>query len=155
MKLKRLAVLIAGSFSLACGNEPTGPGEPGVLRIEPTKASFSPGDTIKLTLHNLGEKNIVYNACGLTLERWNGTRWVEFQIGSGEGVLCPAIETFVNARQSRTILATILGARYGVLPAQFPVGIYRALLISAFESGSTEPLPRESAPFHFAGFLPD
>jgi hypothetical protein len=111
------------------------------LLVQPTQAQYQPGDTVTLTLRNVGPQPIVTNVCGSELQRLDGGKWTGLGIPEGN---CGDIGFGVGAGQSRDLSA-------GALPGELAAGTYRYVVPDAFiDGGSGGHVPMSnlrSAPF--------
>jgi hypothetical protein len=85
-----LAVLCAAVLSVGCG-EPTGP-HGSDFSFTLSASSWVPGDTLRGSLQNAGDREAIYNFCGTALDRRTGSEWAEAaaSVFSPDGV-CAAI----------------------------------------------------------------
>jgi hypothetical protein len=68
-----LAVLSAAGLSVACG-EPTGP-DGSEFSFTLSASAWAPGDTLRGSLQNAGDRDATYNLCGTALDRWVDSDW--------------------------------------------------------------------------------
>lgn len=110
--------------------------EPSVswLRIEPTRALYTPGDTVELTVRNVGNVRLSYATCGSTLEEFNRGDWQLVAVPSSN---CGDVGTLLDVGESRDSFA-------GVLPASVPAGTYRYAIHDAHLDQGSGVLPAES-----------
>lgn len=110
-----LAVLAAAGLSLGCG-EPTGP-DWSEFSFTLSASAWAPGDTVRGSLHNAGDRDATYNFCGTALDRWAGSDWTvaAASVFSPSGV-CAAIGFRLRPGESADFVwptpDTIGGGRY-------------------------------------------
>ena len=123
---------------MGCGHGATSP-ESSLIRIEPLQTSYAPGDAVTLTLRNVSEVPVLYNACGSTLQQNRDGRWLS---ANAPEVACTAV-IYTLAGGSTAV------GWAGVLPPSLESGLYR-YLVSALHGTTGENWPesvRASAPF--------
>lgn len=110
------------------------------IRIEPTRALYSPGDTVILTVRNITATILSYTTCGSELQRLAGDRWTDIGV------------TDVNCgdNAARLDVGASVDSFAGVLADSLTTGTYRYQIPSARPEPGTAVLPASalsSAPF--------
>jgi hypothetical protein len=62
--------------AMGCSNTTETRYAPGALRIETAQSSYQAGDTLSISLQNIGEVSVAYNLCPTFLEQHVGTEWI-------------------------------------------------------------------------------
>jgi hypothetical protein len=113
--IRSLALTIGLALCSTVGcNHPTEPVELW-LRVEPTQARYAPGDSVNLVISNIGAAPIGTTACGSSIERLDGGRWVDLGPSDRD---CGDVAFLIDVGQSRVLAA-------GVLPRSLGAGTYR------------------------------
>ena len=100
--------------TIAC-NTATAPRQMMIVRIEPVKTLYARGDTVILTLRNVGSAGAAFSVCGSKLQRLSYGRWIDVDTPERPCTL---------SIQSLPIGATADGTA-GVLPLDLGAGTYR------------------------------
>jgi len=76
------AVALFGTLA-SCGGV-VEPQAPSAVRITTAKPTYGPGDTVVVTLENISQDRVLYNACSAFLERWQILGWGEVMWAAGD-----------------------------------------------------------------------
>jgi hypothetical protein len=137
----RAALLLGAGLVISCGG-PTAPVS-ALLRIEPTLTVYHPLDIVTVAVRNVGSIGVSVNTCGQTsLQRLDGTNWLNARVFSDTSMLCPDRVT------SLPIGSTLVGTA-GRLASSAPDGTYRYEVdaITGPDGNRVPPGARFSAPF--------
>lgn len=138
----RSVTSLGAAMIVGCSSGPSQP-QVSLIRIEPAKAAFAPGDPVHVTVSNLDSATYVVNPCIAILERLDQGRWKPIT----RDRTCGDVGIFVRTGESQTMWAMLETPTLN-LPEVLPAGVYRVSVWMGMLSGF--PSLAASAPFRVA-----
>ncbi len=139
---RRTIVAAFAAAVVACGGAATEP-VVALIRIEPVKAVFSPGEALFLRVSNVDTVAYGANPCRATLEVATEKGWIAVTTSSGCGDVSAPVPVGASL-----VMQALLGPDVN-LPATVPAGVYR-VVIDIVASNRTRSDRVASTPFRVA-----
>lgn len=143
VKRGAVTVLLAQSVAMACGcgRDGTAP-QLSLLRVEPAKVKYSPGDSLTVTLSNLGSVSIRYSGCDVVLERLDGESWTRVTESPNCGDVAHEL-----ANGASVDIRVSFATPDRNLPISLGNGVYRCAFMEVERLTDSKAGPVASAPF--------